>query len=35
MSRLGQNLFDHPEVARGLLGDDLDRSHDGGGKDTV
>jgi hypothetical protein len=35
MSRLGKNLFDHPEVARGLLGHDLDRRHDGGGKGTV
>jgi hypothetical protein len=35
MSRLEKNLFDHPEVARGLLGNDLDRRHDGGGKGTV
>src|SRR5947209_11116310 len=35
MPRLGKNLFEHPEVARGLVGNYLDRRDDGGGHSTM
>jgi hypothetical protein len=30
MPRLGKNLFEHPEIARGVVGNHFDRRHDGG-----
>ena len=35
MPRLGKNLFEHLEIARGLVGHHFDRCHDGDGKSTV
>ena len=35
MPRLGKNLFEHLEIARGLVGNHFDRCHDGDGKSTV